>query len=186
MGSSNVRIYQVVCVAFPLQVLTIRGLATKEKEMVVSNVIRSAEWKTAYNTVDTPEDLRTRLPFHPEQTVTEAQILAHFQTLLLNDVTIKEMDGNTTLNTAYIVPVITTTTCPAGTIGTAYTRTLASTGTSPFVWAVSIGTLPAGLTLNTSTGVISGTPTTTGTSSFTVSATNGGGSDTQALSIVIA
>lgn len=100
MGSSNVRIYQVVCIASPLQLLTIRGLATKEKEMVVSNVIRSQEWKAAYNTVDTPNDVRISLPFHPEQILTEAQILAHFQPLLLNGVTIKEMDSNTTLNTA--------------------------------------------------------------------------------------
>ena len=57
---------------------------------------------------------------------------------------------------------ITTTSLPAGSVGVAYTATLAATGgTPPYVtWALISGTLPAGLTLNASTGVISGTPTT--------------------------
>ncbi len=38
-------------------------------------------------------------------------------------------------------------------------------------WAVTAGSLPAGLTLNASTGVLSGTPTAPGTTNFTVSAT---------------
>jgi hypothetical protein len=46
--------------------------------------------------------------------------------------------------------------------------------------------LPAGLTLNTSTGVISGTPTVaTPTASYTVTATNSGGSTTASLSIAV-
>ncbi len=54
-----------------------------------------------------------------------------------------------------------------------YSTTLtAAGGTPPYTtWAV-IGSLPAGLTLNTSTGVISGTPTGTGTSTFTVTVTD--------------
>ena len=55
-----------------------------------------------------------------------------------------------------------------GVIGTAYSQTLAATnGTSPYTWTLAGGSLPAGLTLNTA-GVISGTPTTNGTFSFTV------------------
>ena len=45
--------------------------------------------------------------------------------------------------------------------------------------------LPAGLSLNKDTGEISGTPTTAGTSTFTVKATNSAGSDTKELSITI-
>jgi subtilase family serine protease len=57
----------------------------------------------------------------------------------------------------------------SGTVGTATSLTLsASGGTSPYTWTAT--GLPAGLTLNTSTGVISGTPTTAGTSSVTVTA----------------
>jgi hypothetical protein len=65
---------------------------------------------------------------------------------------------------------------PNRTVGIAYSQTVsASGGTAPYTFAVSAGTLPAGLALNTSTGVISGTPTGTGTSTFTIKATDAAG-----------
>ena len=71
---------------------------------------------------------------------------------------------------------VTTTTLAGGTIGNAYTnQTLRATGgIAPYTWAVTTGSLPAGLSLNASTGVISGTPSGTfvGTDSFTVTATD--------------
>jgi hypothetical protein len=83
---------------------------------------------------------------------------------------------------------IVTTSLPDGTIGTAYSQTLAATGgTTPYSWAVTTGTLPAGLTLAASTGVISGTPTGAATSSFTVTVTDAGKvTAKQALSIATA
>ena len=81
---------------------------------------------------------------------------------------------------------ITTATLAEGKVGTAYSQTLAATGTAPITWKVSAGSLPAGLTLNTSTGVISGTPTTVATTTFTVQATNAAGSVTKQLSIKVA
>jgi hypothetical protein len=63
---------------------------------------------------------------------------------------------------------ITTTSAPSGQVGTAYSTTFAATGgTTPYHWSISSGTLPAGLTLST-TGTVSGTPTTAGNSSFTI------------------
>jgi hypothetical protein len=58
--------------------------------------------------------------------------------------------------------VITTSTLPNGDVGVAYRAQLASTGgVAPITWSLSAGSLPAGLTLTSSTGLISGTPTTT-------------------------
>ena len=61
---------------------------------------------------------------------------------------------------------------PAATVGAAYSQTItASGGTSPYSFAVTSGSLPAGLSL-ASGGVLSGTPTAGGTFSFTVTATD--------------
>lgn len=60
-----------------------------------------------------------------------------------------------------------------GIVGTAYSETIsAQGGTAPYTFAVSLGSLPAGLNLNTATGVISGTPTTVQTADFTIQATD--------------
>lgn len=82
---------------------------------------------------------------------------------------------------------ITTTSLPNGTVGQAYNQpVLATGGTGPLTWSIVVGTLPQNLSLNPTTGVISGTPTVTGTSSFTVRvADTGGQAVTQALSILI-
>jgi len=72
---------------------------------------------------------------------------------------------------------------PNGTVGTGYNQTLTAAGTVTS-WTIQSGNLPMGLSLSTS-GVISGTPTATGTFNFTVKATNSTGSDTKALSIII-
>jgi len=83
-----------------------------------------------------------------------------------------------------IAPTITTTTLPNGTVGTAYSQTLAAEGDTPITWNIDTGSLPGGLNLSTE-GVISGTPTTADTFNFTVKAANAVGSDTKALSIDI-
>lgn len=63
---------------------------------------------------------------------------------------------------------IATQTLPNGVVGTAYTATLtASGGTPPYSWSVTAGSLPAGLNLS-GDGIVSGTPTASGTSTFTV------------------
>ncbi|HEU4504016.1 MAG TPA: putative Ig domain-containing protein [Nitrospira sp.] len=83
---------------------------------------------------------------------------------------------------------ITTTSLPGGSIGQTYSQTVAATGgTGARTWSVSAGTLPLGLNLDATTGVISGTPNLpAGTSNFTVRVADAAGqSDTQDLSITI-
>lgn len=64
-------------------------------------------------------------------------------------------------------------TLPPAPLNGAYNQTIiASDGTTPYTYAVISGSLPTGLSLNTSTGQISGTSTTAGTFSFTIGATD--------------
>ena len=84
---------------------------------------------------------------------------------------------------------------PAAITGIPYSVTLAAqAGFPPYAWSVSGGALPSWATLNTSTGVISGTPAGTGTSSFTVrvagtaswsGASTAANSITQALTLAV-
>ncbi len=82
---------------------------------------------------------------------------------------------------------VTTSSLPAGTVGVLYSAGVAATGgVAPLgTWSVSVGTLPAGLTL-AGDGTISGTPSAPGVSSFTVRITDAAGTAaTRALSISI-
>lgn len=83
------------------------------------------------------------------------------------------------------LPAITTHTLPSGTVGTEYSQTLAADGTAPVTWSKESGNLPDGLILDSS-GTITGTPTVSGTFTFTVKAENIAGSNTKELSIRIA
>jgi large repetitive protein len=63
-----------------------------------------------------------------------------------------------------------------GTLGTAYSETIgAQGGSSPYSFSVSSGSLPTGTSLNSSTGVISGTPSAPGSFSFTIGVTDANG-----------
>jgi hypothetical protein len=74
-----------------------------------------------------------------------------------------------TLSPSQLPGAITTGECPAQ----PYTETItASGGTGSYSFSVTSGTLPDGMSLNSSTGVISGTPTTQTTYTFTVTATD--------------
>lgn len=83
-------------------------------------------------------------------------------------------------------PEITTTALPAGVVGEAYSQGLSvAGGNSPFTWSLAGGSLPDGLSLN-STGTISGTPAASGTANFTVQVVDSDGdADTQSLSLTV-
>lgn len=70
---------------------------------------------------------------------------------------------------------ITTTALPAGTQGAAYVQVLsASGGNGSYTWSLSTGSLPSGLSLDSSTGEINGTPTTVESRSFGIRADSDG------------
>jgi len=83
------------------------------------------------------------------------------------------------------VPSITWTPPLELTVGVAFSETVTTTGTAPITFAVTAGTLPAGLVLNAGSGLLSGTPTTVETAAFTLTATNSAGSDSLPVSIEV-
>jgi len=72
-----------------------------------------------------------------------------------------------------VAPTITSGPPPNGTRGVAYSHTYTATGTPAPTFTVSTGMLPTGLTLNGTSGVVSGTPTVAGMFSGAVTASNG-------------
>ena len=104
--------------------------------------------------------------------------------------TVLTATANTTTGGTVITappPTITTTSLPNGTASTAYSFTLQGSATGSMTWAVISGSLPSGLSLTGSTGVISGTPSAAGTFNFTIRLTDSATAltDSQALSIVV-
>ncbi|MDD2542391.1 MAG: DUF4082 domain-containing protein, partial [Desulfuromonadaceae bacterium] len=85
--------------------------------------------------------------------------------------------GGTSLAVQVPPLTITTASLPNGIPNVIYSTTLvASGGIAPYSWSIvsGLGSLPDGLTLDNSTGTITGTPTTNGTFSFTVQASDAG------------
>jgi hypothetical protein len=86
-------------------------------------------------------------------------------------------NGNTAAtqySITFVAPTITVApaSLPNGTQNVAYSQTLsASGGTAPYIFAITAGALPAGLSLSNG-GTLAGTPTTNGTFTFTVTATD--------------
>ena len=79
-------------------------------------------------------------------------------------------------------PVISSATTASGTVNQAFSYQITASNSPTSYNATN---LPAGLSVNTSSGAITGTPTAAGTSSVTISATNAGGTGTATLSITI-
>jgi hypothetical protein len=85
---------------------------------------------------------------------------------------------NFTLNVVCPAITVTAPSLPTGTYNTAYTGSFAATGGTTgttYTFTVDSGALPAGLSLNASSGALTSTPTVTGSFTFTIKATDGNG-----------
>jgi uncharacterized delta-60 repeat protein len=108
------------------------------------------------------------------------------------DVTVTDTvsDSDTQSYTVVINPAVGVSppTLPDGTVYTAYNQTVSMTGgTGSPTFAVTAGALPTGLSLNTSSGAITGNPTATGAFNFTITATDAvGASGSQAYTVNMA
>jgi hypothetical protein len=86
--------------------------------------------------------------------------------------------NNNSISRPFTLPVtlaiITASPLPAGQVGVNYSQTLAAVGgTGTYTWSVSLGSLPGGLSLTPSTGVIAGQPATAANSNFTIQVQDG-------------
>jgi hypothetical protein len=81
-----------------------------------------------------------------------------------------------------VAPVITSPTTANGTVGQSFNYQITANNSPTTFNATG---LPAGLTVNTSTGLISGTPSSAGTSTVTISATNSAGTGTGTVTVTI-
>jgi hypothetical protein len=145
------------------------------------NAVLNATGGTApYTWSITNGSLPTGLSLAPATGVISGKVTTSSTTSLTFQVT----DSSTTPQTKSVTlslviappPIaITSSALSAGTNGSSYSSLLqASGGTTPYTWSVSAGSLPAGLSLASSTGLISGTPTATGTTNFTVTVIDAG------------
>ncbi len=96
------------------------------------------------------------------------------------------VSGNITVTVNNVVlpsaPAITSSLSSSGTVGSAFSYQITGSN-SPTSYNAS--SLPSGLSVNTSSGMISGTPTTAGTTSVTISATNAGGTGSSTLTLTV-
>jgi uncharacterized protein YjdB len=90
--------------------------------------------------------------------------------------------GTSIITVPASTPTISSAGTASGTAGVAFSYTITASQSPTSFGATG---LPAGLSVNTSTGVISGTVNTAGTYNFTVSATNGAGTSTKAVTLTI-
>jgi hypothetical protein len=81
--------------------------------------------------------------------------------------------GPVTITVQPVPPFTLNGSLPNATVNVPYSQTItAQGGLPPYTYAITAGTLPAGITLDPTTGTFSGTPTMVGASSFTLTATD--------------
>ena len=81
-----------------------------------------------------------------------------------------------------VTPSITSSTSASGTVGSSFSYSITASGTPT---SYNASSLPSGLSVNTSTGVISGTPSTAGTFTSSISASNSAGTGSASLRITV-
>ncbi len=115
-----------------------------------------------------------------------ASLDANGHNVIVDGGTVDDGIKNSLGDSVKYTPSITTASLSNGTVGTSYKQTLVATGSDTITWSVTSDSLPTGLSLDGSTGAITGTPTAEGSSTFTVKAENSYGSDSKEYTLTIA
>jgi large repetitive protein len=166
-----------------------------------SAVVKASEGCTPYKWSITSGSLPAGVSARASSTTTSLNLIGTPSTAANYSFTVKVTGcGGGTSQRSYKIVIqtassggigITTTSLPNGTFGTAYSAVVKAAGScTPYKWAISSGSLPAGITAKASSTTTSlnltGTPTTAGTYSFTLKVTGCGGSTSQmAFKVII-
>ncbi len=138
MGSSNVRQIEVFKTANPEQILTIKGLAVKEKELVVSHIIASQAWRD--NVINHPDkDLRVKLifPFAKDNTISEQDVIDYFADLGITGLSFKNSITGNFLKSVEAVAVTPATATVAADSTQQFNAAVTPAGANPNVtWSV--------------------------------------------------
>ncbi|HVK23164.1 MAG TPA: putative Ig domain-containing protein [Actinokineospora sp.] len=131
------------------------------------------QWETARNLGAFTEAQKAR--FRDQTTNWHLTVVTAGKTWSLQQLTAAGAPIGAAETVSVPTPKLLTTPMPVGFVGKYYQGKAVSNTPATIRWAVTSGALPAGLTLNKDTGGVVGTPTTAGTSTFTVTATNKSG-----------
>ncbi|PYT24856.1 MAG: hypothetical protein DMG58_25350 [Acidobacteria bacterium] len=158
-------------VASGLAIITGADLPSATIQHAYSLTLNAAGGKPPYTWASTAGSVPPGLKFGSDGSITGTPITAgtyHF-TVQVTDQTSASVKQEVTLIVAATLTITTPQTLPRGTVGTPYSQTFAASGgQTPYTWSISGGTLPAGVTLSASTGVLAGTPTSGGNFSVNV------------------
>ena len=104
-----------------------------------------------------------------------------------NNIYAQKIYNNGTLDPSSPLTITTDESLPTGSLENAYSQRIGAIGGngSRYTWEIASGNLPDGLSFNTTTGVISGTPTKLGLFTFSISAGDGSSTDTKEFNVFI-
>jgi type VI secretion system secreted protein VgrG len=106
-------------------------------------------------------------------TVVNGRLLARTAAVTLDDTTVNLPLPCTTTGAVTVSPTITSGSPPDAPLDTPYSFAVTATGSGVTDFQVAGGSLPPGLTLDSASGMITGTPTRVGRFAITVTADNG-------------
>jgi putative Ig domain-containing protein len=194
-GALDTGAYEIQSSSPPPLMITTSGLPQGTVNAGYSATLAASGGVTPYSWSIIGGSLPTGLSLNPSTGVISGTATVAGNSAFTAQVSDSQSPSNTnskalsiTVNSPPVAPLnITTTSLPNGARSVGYSQTLQATGgVTPYTWSLASGSLPAGLTLNGSTGVISGTPAKKGTSNFVVRVRDNQATpaqDTQSLSI---
>lgn len=159
-------------------------------EYRLSKIARSADWiKTEFNNMNSPTTFYSTT-LTPASTINGYSFVPPVPSPFLGP-NIRSAFNYQVVKDGFLIsgstPVPVAQILQSGTTGVAYSETISvQGGSSPYTFSVTVGALPTGTSLNSSTGVISGTPSVAGTYNFTIKVTDANGSTgTQPFEIIV-